>query len=130
MKRLFLAVLLFPFIAIAEDLDMASEEALQNTKKMLGDVSERQKIINIDPSSAKADQELKKTVGAQNVEKVYGLSGGIFERLVRETGGDQVKLQKLLDDLQRNPASLDAYLTPEQRLEIKKMADDLAKQKK
>jgi hypothetical protein len=109
----------------AEDLDVASASALADTKSMLGNPKERSAAVAQDPNAVKADQNLKSLGLSQDMqEAAYRLTGDLTEKLVQETGGDPAKLQLKLQELMRNPASLEGVLNPEQHLLIQKMGHE------
>lgn len=119
-------------LAYAEGLDAASQTALQQTKEMLMNQQNRQKTIGEDKSgkSAAGDSQLRNTLGSQeNINQAYGIASGVFQQLVQQTGGDPQKLNQLLSELQRNPASLEQHLTPEQKSQLEALAKKVEQEK-
>jgi hypothetical protein len=130
MKSLFL-VLLFALASPAgaeEGLDAASMEALQKTQNLLNDREARDKAVAKDAKARDADQRAAQAAGsAENKERMYQLASDLMPGIASETGGDPEKMQKLVESLQRDPASLEQHLTTQQRLEIKRIAEESEK---
>ena len=101
-------------------------DPLEETTALLTDPSARSGVIQQDPAARKADQQVQSLgLGAAGEARVYGLSAGIFENLAKEDGGDAEKLTRTVQELVRNPASLDQKLTPEQKKEIESLSREV-----
>lgn len=105
-----------------------NSEALNKTQNLLRNPGERQKAMANDPKAQAADSKVKALLGP-NTEKAYEISAQLMERIVAETGGDPVKMQNLMLELQGNPRALEKYLSPAQRDMIRQMASDVEKSK-
>lgn len=113
--------------AKAEELDKASQEALQKTTELLTNRAQREEAIKKDTKAQGADKMVDQVSGGgQNKEDVYGLASDVFADLVKETGGDAQKMQELLQKMARDPASFANRWTPEQRARLQRMADQMS----
>ncbi len=105
--------------------DPGSAEALEKTTALLRDQSQREKAISESPDAKKNHADLKELAGSEeNINGAYGISANIFEKMVRDSGGDVSLMQKMIEKAQRDPSSFYESLTPDQ----KKNIDALAKQ--
>ncbi|MGE3385489.1 MAG: hypothetical protein AB7K41_02020 [Bdellovibrionales bacterium] len=125
---LFLGLMLLAHLpAKAEELDKASQEALQKTTELLTNRAQREEAIKKDTKAQGADKMVDQVSGGgQNKEDVYGLASDVFADLVKETGGDAQKMQELLQKMARDPASFANRWTPEQRARLQRMADQMS----
>ncbi len=124
MQRLVIVLLiLVGFVAHAENIDKASEEAIQNTSDVLNNKNAREKAVQGDPRSKAADDYAKAvTGGGQNLNEVYGLSSEIFEFLAKKYNGNPEELQKVLLEAGSNPEAFYKSLPPEIRDKVRGMA--------
>ncbi len=101
----------------------ASQDALQETQKYLKDSTQRQQKINEDPRAKEVDQKIKALAGSDEAaQEIYGLSSDIMGLLMQETGGDPVKMQKLLEEASKNPAAFAKRFSPEQQKKLKEIS--------
>lgn len=129
MKKI-LVLSLFISTPVWADLDKASTEALDKTKHLLVNPQEREKALQADPKGREADQKLKALVGSEKSEDVYKMASEIFDRLTKEAGGDPQKMQKLLEEAQKNPQSFyHKMLTDAERAKVRGLATDVEKGK-
>ncbi len=78
------------------------------------------------PSARPTDPKVRQLGRSPGGEaRVYGLSAGIFENLARENGGDADQLTRSVNELVRNPASLEQKLTPDQKSELKSISQEV-----
>lgn len=108
--------------------DAATEQALRQTQQGLTDPSERAKLLKADPRAQANDEKVKAALGGQS-ESAYQLSSQLMETIVQKTGGDPAKMQALINQMLRDPHSIEQHLTPAQREQIRKMASDIEAQK-
>ena len=106
----------FSFLGMAP---CAFPQALEQTTALLNNPAERDKVIQGDPKAQKADQQVKDLgLSPAGESKVYELSGSILEKLNAETGGDPDKMSQKVQELSRDPASLEKMLSEEQKAQI------------
>jgi hypothetical protein len=119
---------LFSFVfllALSSSLQSLADP-IEETSALLKDPVARQGVMNQDPEAKKADQRVKSLgLSPAGEARVYGLSAGIFENLAKEDGGDAEKLTRTVNDLLRDPASLEKKLTPEQKREIQSLSKEI-----
>ncbi|MBX9765809.1 MAG: hypothetical protein K2X47_00940 [Bdellovibrionales bacterium] len=105
---------LTPALSSAEELDTASQEALKKTIELLNSPELRADAIQ-DGRAKAADKAVSNVSGGNATIKndIYSLSSVLFERIVNESKGDTQKMNQLLMDAQRDPASFaEKYLPP------------------
>src|SRR4051812_45740097 len=108
-----LALVLSASLALAGDLDDASNDALVSTQKLLTDPALRAKAVKENSGAAQAHQQADLAAGGgANTEALYGLSSEIFEDMVKQTGGDPLKLQELIQKAMKDPESFGKNLSP------------------
>jgi hypothetical protein len=101
--------------------DGASRQAARDDTLDLLNSPERLNKLT-DPKAQAALQNVKTLLpdaGAQ--QKLLSLSGDIFGRLI-DRGFDEAKIAAILQEAQRNPASLAAYLSEEDLQAIKQLS--------
>lgn len=104
-----------------QGIDKATQEALEQTQRLLRDKNQRNAAIQNSPESQSNHQELEKLVGSgKNTDAVYDLSADIFAKLVKESNGDPLIMQQKL--LENPQAYLDS-LSPEQKARIKAISN-------
>ena len=119
-------LLSIPQFALSAELDSASQEALQKTQELLTNPALRNQAIEKDGKAKSADKMVEQLGGdAAAKEDIYKLAGDVFAELVKETKGDAKKMQEILSEVSRNPASFKDRWTPEQRARLKAIADQL-----
>jgi len=93
-----------PAAAPAPHLDDASTSALLQTQKMLQDPALRNKAIGESSSAQTVDAQVKSLTGnPQATEELYKISGAVLEDLVKETGGDPVKMMQIMNQAASDP---------------------------
>jgi len=98
----------------------ADEKALQNTQDMLRDQQGRAAEIQRSERARQVDQGVRNLAGSQqNTDDIYGLAADVFANITKEAGGDPEKMQKLLNEAQKNPAAFAEKWTPEQKAKLK-----------
>ncbi|MDZ4661033.1 MAG: hypothetical protein SGJ18_05380 [Pseudomonadota bacterium] len=126
-----LSVLLFIAVAVpvvAEELDKPTQQGLEQTVDLLNDSEKLEAVKNNDPKAKNLDKNLDSLgFNAQQKKEVYGLSAQIFEQIVKETKGDPVKMQKLLEDAMKDPEAFAKKWTPEQKAKLKGLSAEVEK---
>ena len=113
--------------AEAQKLDQASEDALKDTKKLLTTPAERAKAIKGNQQAEEANRKAESIGGSpQNTQQIYNISADVFDKMIRDSGGDSTKVQEQLLKAQGNPEAFFKNLSPEQRAAIEKLAKDIA----
>jgi hypothetical protein len=136
MKTLFASLILMHFTfgaprAKADNLDAHQQKGLQDTQNLLKSKAERDAYIKKHKNAQEADDKAGAIAGSgEGKEEIYDMSSQIFEKITQESNGDPAKMQKLLDDAQKNPeAFYNKYFTAEQKARLKKVADKSAAKK-
>jgi hypothetical protein len=123
-----IALLSYTF-ALAEDsdgLDKASQEALLKTQQMLSDPKLRKDAISKDTKAQEVDAKVQSLAGSSgSADAIYGLSADIMDSLVKESKGDPVIMQKLINEAMKDPAGFAEKWTPEQKAKLKAIAHDI-----
>ena len=90
--------------AASPHLDDASTAALLKTQQMLQDPALRNKAIGESASAQTVDAQVKSLTGnPQATEELYKISGAVLEDLVKETGGDPVKMMQIMNQAASDP---------------------------
>jgi hypothetical protein len=120
----FLLLVASPLLLI--ESSFASGDAIQQTKALLNNPEERNKVIASDPKAKKADDHLKSLgLSEKSQEDVYGLSGSIAEGMVEKSNGDSELMAKKLQEYLRDPASIEKDLSPQQKMKIHELSKEL-----
>src|SRR3954471_101737 len=120
---------LFAHPVLAEELDPASKEGLSKTQEVLRDPKKRQEAIKGDKKAEEADARVQRLSGSpENTQKMYEISADIMENITKQSGGDPQKMQKLLEEAQKDPEAFYKSLTPEQRGQIQKLSGEISPQ--
>lgn len=131
MGRLFIILLQFSTLAVlAQGLDVHDQKALSETQQLLKDKNQRDEFVSHDDKAKAADDFLKSVLGKDNTgltEDIYALAGEVFAQVVEQSQGDIRKMQELLANFQRNPASFAETWSPEQKAKLKSLAEKLNK---
>jgi len=120
---------LFAAPAFAEDLDAASQQALQQTQDLMKNDSARQQVIDQSPELRKMDGKVGDLVGSPaNKDKMYDISAGVMKKLTEEGGGDPEKMKALLEEAQKNPEKFfnDSFSADQQKA-VRDIANDIQK---
>ena len=126
---LLLTLFLQSALAKDKDLDSASQQGLQKTQKLLRSKSEREQYMEKHPEAKNADKKVDNlTANPKLKEQIYGVSSDVFANVVKETGGDSVKLQQLVEEAMKNPEAFYNKLSPEQKAQIRGIADQIEKE--
>ena len=116
----------FLFLVATSSTLQSWADPIEETSAFLQDPVARQEAIRLDPGAQKADGQVKQLgLNPAGEARVYGLSAGIFESLAKENGGDAEKLTRSVNELMRNPASLEQKLSPEQKQELESLSKEV-----
>tara|TARA_B100001248_G_scaffold262158_1_gene256440 strand:+ start:1189 stop:1581 length:393 start_codon:yes stop_codon:yes gene_type:complete len=124
------------FIALAfsqsQTLDSHSQNALRQTQELLNNRVKREQAIQENPTSQAVGEKVEHlTLGnEEHKDQVFHLSAGALENIAKEAGGDAGKMQKIMQELQRNPAALKNYLSKEQLQQLKSLGHELQPKQK
>lgn len=125
------ATLIFCFLALslssqAQSLPEADEKALNQTKQILADPVALHEATKNDPKAQAALKQAELIFGANNPQAMQ-LASKIFERMIRESGGQIDSVSGQLESGKRNPAQFLNSLTAEERQMIRSLATQLQK---
>ena len=118
-------------LALAGNLDGASEEALRKTLQLLSDPTERQVEIDKDPKAKFAEQQAKSLAGSpDNIEEMYAIASEIFQDLTMKFDGDSSAMVKAMEDAKKSPKAFFEKLGLKTQARISALARKIeAKQK-
>jgi hypothetical protein len=124
---LFCLFALSPGAAWGEDLDGASQDALNKTQNLLNDRQQREAAVKKDRKSTAADQYVKQLTDGNDKtnNEIYELAAQVFQTVVKDANGDPKKMQEALDRFKRNPQEFASEFTPEQRAKLHEIAEKL-----
>ncbi len=121
-----LALTLNPVHSAADDLDSASTEALGKTQQLLRSQSERQQYIDKNAPAQSANKKVEDlTSNPKTQDDIYNLSSDIFGDMVKTTGGDTAKQTQMLNDAMKDPEGFYNKLTPEQKAQVRGIANTI-----
>ena len=107
-------------------LDDVSMIAVEQTKQLLTNPQTRKSELSQDPKAQQAIRDLKSTgLSEQSQENTFALSSSIFEQMAKQTGGDQDKMNALLNQFQRDPSSIKSFLNEAQLSEIQRLGHEV-----
>ena len=113
------------YAAFGDDLGKASQEALAKTKELLLNAQQRGEHIKNDKQAQKADDIVKNLGGTpEQQQDIYKLAATIFEKMIKENGGDATEVQR---QLLQKPETFAGSLNPDQMEKLRKIANDIQK---
>jgi hypothetical protein len=106
------------------ELDSASQDSLFKTKALLNNPVERRKAVEANPAAQSVDQMVRSVGGSeQNNAKIYEISGEVLERLAKETGGDALKMQEIVQKAKDNPKEFyEKYFSAGERAKVQELS--------
>lgn len=120
-----------PWISAEENLSAIDQDALLKTQKMLVSPAERSAYIEKNPNARSAADQVKALgLSPEEQERIYKLSGSILESMAKESGGNGQVMAEKAAAYQRNPASIEGSLSPEQLHEIKRLSESIKNKSK
>ena len=120
-------VLGLAFVARAQSLDPASQEALDQTLRLLLDPAARSAEVSRSPQGVAADQQVRALAGSEALsQEVYALAGQVLSELVQNTGGDTQTMLRALDRARTDPAAFAALLSPATQQRLRELAVKLS----
>ncbi len=107
--------------------DPVVQEAMVKTQGLMQDPKQRSEAIARDPKAKQADDMIQRLSGgdAAATNDIYALASQIFANLVQQANGDPKKMEELIEQFKRDPASFAATWTPEQKAQLKAIAGQL-----
>ena len=122
-KTYFICLLFLGLSAWAAELDSASTEALEKTKKLMNSPEERQAYIKDHADAQAADKKVDALTSDPKLKnEMYGTAGDIYGDMVKKTGGDVDKQKKILEEAMKDPEAFFNGLTPDQQRQIRDIA--------
>lgn len=126
-----LALLLSLSISFSARADMgaAEQQGLQETQGLLRSKSQREEYFKKDAKAKEMGDKVQSLTGSgAEQEQVYDLAAQVMEKIAKESNGDPAKMQKLLDEAQKNPqAFYDRYFSAEQKAKVREVANKIEK---
>ena len=117
--------------ATAQILDPASQEALDQTLRILLDPQARGSEVAKSPQGAAADQQVRALTGSDALtQELYQVAGDVFKDLAQGTGGDPQKMLLALDRARTDPAAFAAMLSPATQQRLRDLAVKLSDTKR
>ena len=113
--------------ARAQNLDTNAQQALDKTQALLRDPSQRANAAGKDSAAHDADANVSSLTkgNAQQSQEVYEISAEVMENIVKQTNGDPVKLQALLQEAQKNPQAFLNSMSSAQQGKVHSLANQL-----
>jgi hypothetical protein len=107
-------------------LDAASTDALAKTQQMLQDPEMRNKVVGDSASAQTVDSQVKSLAGnPQATDEIYKISGQVLEDLVKETGGDPVKMMQIMNQAQSDPKGFLSHISQQNKDAIHSVATQI-----
>ena len=125
-RLFFIAIFLLPVSLVSQEMDDASNKALEQTIQLLNNPSQRNKEVQEDKAAMKANSFAGEIAGSpENLDKIYELSSKIFSRVTKQNKGDVDSMNSVVDNAKRDPSSFAKGLTDEERVMLKQIADQI-----
>jgi len=107
-------------------LDAASTDALAKTQQMLQDPEMRNKVVGDSASAQTVDSQVKSLAGnPQATDEIYKISGQVLEDLVKETGGDPLKMMQIMNQAQSDPKGFLSHISQQNKDAIHSVAGQI-----
>ena len=106
------------------------EDPLESTVKLLNNPTERDQAIKGDSKAEKTDALVKSLSGgnADVANKIYQLSGQVFEKMMKDNNGDPAKIKAALSAAALDPKTFaDTQLSGDQRQQVRDLAGQIEK---
>lgn len=124
-----LIALLISFNAHAQqhELNANDAKAVQETQAMLANPAAIQAYAKDHPEAAAANNQVQSLTGGNAADSaaVYKLANEIFSNMAKESGGDAAGMQKTLQDAMKNPQSFADKLSPDEKAQLKELANKI-----
>jgi len=125
------AALILAGPAAAQPLDATSQDALNQTLRILLDPASRGAAIATTPQGAALDQQLRGLAGSDALtQEFYALAGQILTELVQNTGGDAQKMLQAVERAQSDPAGFASMLSPATQQRLRDFAVKISDQRR
>lgn len=123
-----LGLCLISQVGLANSLSAEDKEALRKTQEVLNNPQLRQDYLSKASDGQKVGNKLNAvTKDPKQQNEIYNLSSEIFADMVKEAGGNEVKLMELLSNAQKNPKGFANSLKPEHRQKLKSLGHKIEK---
>lgn len=118
-------------VAVAAFSAFAESDPAKETQELLRNARERQKLIQQDPKSREADDQVKALAGTpENTEAIYGLAADVMGTLSKQAEGDPNKMDEILQRAMENPEGFANSFTPEQKQQLRELGMKIEVQRK
>jgi len=99
--------------AIAQNLDPASQDALDTVLHVLLDPQARSGELASNLQGAAVDQQTRILAGSDaTAQELYQVAGEVLKELAQSSGGDPQKMLEAVDRARTDPAAFAAMLSP------------------
>jgi hypothetical protein len=117
----FVFAFVFSFSVFADEVN---DKALRDTQALLRNQQQRNQVIQGDQRAIEADNFAGQAVGNNPALKngVYGASADVMGTLHKQSGGDAVQMNAILQKAMQNPEAFLRSLPPDQQARIKALA--------
>lgn len=113
-------------VVFSTEKTRTSDVALDEVIELLTSSEKRQKALKDQPQALEADQILK-SLGGEQSEKLYQLAAKIFESLILQSQGNIEQVESILNKAKKNPEEFLKSLNPELRNAIKDVSSKIQK---
>gem|GEM_PF-6675811 len=111
-----------------EDKDSKDfSRAVNDAQDLLNDPKRKSELFKTDNGARDADSHVKSLTGGDSEldGEIYQISSQVLGTLSKEAGNDPEKLKKLVEKMQRDPQSLEKYLSSSEKSRIKGVAEKI-----
>jgi hypothetical protein len=131
MRAIVVLLLILTQWQTSAELDKDQQEGLKQTQDLLNNPAERQKAVDADPHAKDVDNKVNALAGSkENKDEIYGIASEVFQKVAAESNGDPAKMQKLLEEAQKNPqAFYDKYFNDADKARVRGVANKIQSDK-
>ena len=97
------------------------QQAIQQTQAAIRNRAEAEKVLQASPQGKQVADQINTVMGS-NSQDLYKTSADIFPELYKMADGDPAKMQKILQQAQRDPAGFLRSLSPASQKRISDLA--------
>lgn len=117
--------------ADAQQLDPASQDALDKTLQILLDPNARGAEIARSPQGSAVDQQVRALTGSDALTKeFYAVAGQVLVELAQANGGDPQKMLQAVERAKTDPTGFAAMLSPATQQRLRDLAVSISDKKR
>ena len=117
--------------AVAQKLDLASQDALDKTLQILLDPQARSGELSKSSQGAAVDQQVRALAGSDALtQEFYAVAGQVLTELVQSTGGDAQKMLQAVERAKTDPTGFAAMLSPATQQRLRDLSVKLSDRKR